>query len=108
MGPAAESGRITNVIPGDILLDAKRRVISAKRMGLMFSPNDIFADRRDHSAETLWSISSKVALERDCSAEELCAILEKVYPNYTLDFHSYNYNQKNREYYSDEIVPEAG
>jgi len=74
----------------------------------MFSPNDIFADRRDHTAETLWSIASKVGIERDCSPEDLCAILEQAFPTYTLDFHSYSYNRKNREYYSDDLAPELG
>jgi hypothetical protein len=95
------------MVPGDVLLDAKRRVIAAKRRGLMFSPNDIFADRRDHSAETLWSISSKVGLESGYSPEEICAQLESAFPNYTLDFHSYSYNRKNREYYSDDVIPEV-
>jgi hypothetical protein len=94
------------MVPGDVILDAKRRVIAAKRRGLMFSPNDIFADRRDHAAETLWSIALKVGLERDCPPEDLCAILEQAFPNYTLDFHSYSYNKKNREYYSDDLAPE--
>ena len=72
----------------------------------MFSPNDIFADRREHAAETLWSVALKVALESDCSAEELCAMLERVFPNYTIDSHSYSYNKKNREYYCDDVIPE--
>ena len=94
------------MIPETVLLDAKRRVITTMRKGLMFSPNDIFVDRREHEAETLWSIASKVALESDCSAEELCAILERVYPNFTINSHGYNYNRKNREYYCDDVVPE--
>ena len=74
----------------------------------MFSPSDLFIDHNDRSAETLWSISSKVGLEKGYDPEEICTILEEAFPNYTLEFHNYSYNKKNREYYCDDIAPEAG
>ena len=102
--PAANS-RNSHVVSGDIILEAKRRVIAAKRRELLFSPNDVFADRRDHAAETLWSISNKLGIETSNPSEEICAILERLYPNYTINFQNYEYNKKNREYYSDDFGP---
>jgi purine-nucleoside phosphorylase len=102
-----ENAEIDIMVSGEVILEAKRRVIAAKRRGLLFSPNDIFADRRDHSAETLWSIANKVGIEMSCSSEDICAVLERLYPNYTINFQNYAYNKKNREYYSDDIVPDS-
>ncbi len=72
-----------SAIPLDILIEAKREVISYAKQGRLLTPSDAWM-LSGHIAgnQTLWSIARKVAWDNNVSAEELCAYLEKQYPQH--------------------------
>ncbi len=65
----------------EVILEAKREVLSARRRGLLSSPEEAWALAGNHEIETLWSIANRVALLRGVSPEELCEYLEKAFPS---------------------------
>lgn len=69
------------MLHSEVIVEAKREVLIARRRGLLSSPEEAWALAGNHEIETLWSIANRVALSRDASAEELCAYLEKAFPS---------------------------
>jgi hypothetical protein len=71
------------MLTDETIIEAKKEALVAQRHGLLYSPEEAWAvaGRR---FETLWSIASRVALSMGADPEELCAYLEKAFPNCTL------------------------
>ena len=71
-------------LPPEILLEAKRRVISLAHRGLLLSPKDAWLlSGACRESQTLWSISFQLAMETDVSPEDINSFLEQRYPQYT-------------------------
>jgi len=72
------------MIAENIILEAKRAVMTAQKRGMLYSPEDAWAVSGRYCMETLWSIANRVALNMGADPVELCEFLEKVYPTCTL------------------------
>ena len=71
-------------IPVDQLLEAKREVLRLSRQGRMLTPHDawMFAGHTE-GRETLWSVALRLSQDQPFSAQELCAALERSFPQYS-------------------------
>ncbi|MFA5262797.1 MAG: hypothetical protein WC378_03160 [Opitutaceae bacterium] len=67
----------------EILIGAKREVSSLIKQGKLISPQDAWMiSGHSFGYQTLWSVSRRFAESADVSAEDLCAYLEKQYPQH--------------------------
>jgi hypothetical protein len=68
----------------ECFLEAKLEVMSLARQSRMMSPQDAWrlaGESKDR--ETLWSVAYRIGIAHDVSPEEICAYLEKQYPQYS-------------------------
>jgi hypothetical protein len=72
-----------NQISSELLIEAKRCVIANARCGKLISPHEAWLlAGTAKGTQTLWSIARDLALEHEADAEELCAFLERQFPQY--------------------------
>ncbi len=71
-------------VPIELLVEAKREVTRLSRQGKLLTPRDawLYAGYTE-GRETLWSVALRMSQDQACSAQELCAALERIYPQYT-------------------------
>lgn len=70
-------------LPPEVLIEAKRRVISLSHRGLLLSPKDAWLlSGACRESQTLWSISFQLGLETDVLPEEINRFLEQRFPQF--------------------------
>lgn len=68
----------------ECFLEARREVMFLARQSRMMSPQDAWrlaGESKDR--ETLWSIAYRIGTAHGVSPEDICAYLEKQYPQYS-------------------------
>lgn len=84
-------------LPDEVLIEAKRQVISLGRQGKLLSPHDAWLlAGHTQGSQTLWSIARNIAQQHDVPADDLCEYLEKAFPQHT--------TPRNKPVHWDEII----
>lgn len=79
-----QSGDLYERHASEYYLEAKREVMFFARQSKMMSPQDAWrlaGESKDR--ETLWSVAYRIATAHGVSPEDLCAFLEKQFPQYS-------------------------
>ena len=72
-------------IPPEVLLEAKREVVSRSKVGEMLTPREAWLlSGQKSSAESLWSIAYRIGTRYDVSPEDVNEFLEQQFPQYSM------------------------